>query len=491
MSDKKIYNLSNVTKAIENVINTHCNKTIWVRAEIVKLNYYNQSGHAYPDLVEKKDGKILAEIRGNIWSSNFEQINKKFKSVLNEELGDNMTIVCLATVKYNSLYGLSLNITDIDPSYTLGELAKQKAETIKRLKEEKLYTLNKDKLIPILPKTIAIVSVETSKGYCDFINVLKSNPWSYKFHYLLFPAVLQGDRAINSILSQLEKIKKYSDSFDVIVLIRGGGGDIGLSCYDDYTLAKAIATFPIPVLSGIGHSTNETVTELVSFKSFITPTKVAEFLLQQYHNFSVPIKENIVVINNFIKSLFDKQSSSLRESARLFKSITNRLIDNQKHNISNNSQSILSFNQRIFLSSKQNLRNNANVMQLSTSNYILGQNHNLFNLISSLKSNMDSIKINQQNTLLDIKKYVLMNCKTLLEKSNIDIHNTQTKISLLSPESTLKRGYSITRINGKSINNPSFLKINDKIETEVFEGKIISRVEEIENKKTKLPWLKK
>lgn len=491
MSDKKIYNLSSVTKAIENVINTHCNKTIWVKAEIVKLNYYPQSGHAYPDLVEKKDGKVLAEIRGNIWSSNFEQINKKFKSVLNEVLGDNMSIVCLATVKYSSVYGLSLNITDIDPSYTLGELAKQKVETIKKLKDEKLFSLNKTKSIPILPKTIAIISVETSKGYNDFINVLKNNSWSYKFHHLLFPVVLQGERAITSILSQLENIKKYSDVFDAVIIIRGGGGDIGLSCYDDYSLSKAIAIFPIPVLSGIGHSTNETVVELVSFKSFITPTKVAEFLLQQYHNFSVPIKDNIVVINNFIKSLFDKQSSNLKESARLFKSVTNRLFDNQKHNILNNSQLILGFTQRIFLNSRQNLRNNASVIQLSTSKYILGQNQNLFNLISSLKSNMVSINSNQKNTLLDIKKYILLNSKALIEKNNLDITNTQTKITILSPENTLKRGYSITRINGKSINNPSFLKIADVIETEVFEGKIKSRVENIENKKTKLSWLKK
>ena len=134
-NEKKIFSLSSVAVAIEKVINIHCNKTIWVRAEIVKLNYYKQSGHCYPDLVEKKDGKVIAEMRANIWSSAFEQINAKFKSVLNEELGDNMVIVCLATVKYSPVHGLALNITDIDPSYTLGELARQKAETIKKLKD--------------------------------------------------------------------------------------------------------------------------------------------------------------------------------------------------------------------------------------------------------------------------------------------------------------------------------------------------------------------
>ena len=199
MTDKKIYSLSSVALAVERVINKHCNNTIWVRAEIVKLNFYKQSGHCYPDLVEKKDGKIIAQMRGNIWNSNFEQINAKFKNVLNEELGDNMVIVCLATVKYSPIYGLALNITDIDPSYTLGELARQKAETIKKLKEEKLFTLNKQKILHKIPKTLAIISVDTSKGYNDFLSVINNNSWKYKFYTLLFPAILQGERAVTSI----------------------------------------------------------------------------------------------------------------------------------------------------------------------------------------------------------------------------------------------------------------------------------------------------
>ena len=135
----KIYPLSSVTKALENLIAKHANNFIWIKAEIVKLNYYQQSGHCYPNLVEKIDGKIVAEIRGNIWKDHFVEINKKFKKVLNEDIGDDMTVVCLAKVNYSSIHGLSLNIVDINPEYTLGELAKQKAETIKKLKEENLF----------------------------------------------------------------------------------------------------------------------------------------------------------------------------------------------------------------------------------------------------------------------------------------------------------------------------------------------------------------
>ena len=291
MSDQpKIYPLSSITKAIENLIAIHASGYYWVKAEIVKLNYYKQSGHCYPDLVEKVDGKIVAEIRGNIWKDDFIEINKKFKEVLNEELGDEMTVVCRAKVKYSSVYGLSLNIIDISPEYTMGELAKQKMETIRRLKTEGLFTLNQTKLLPVLPKTIAVISVESSKGYQDFINVIDKNNWAYAFHIKLFPAILQGTKSVITITEQLKVISKYAHIFDAVTIIRGGGGDVGLSSFDSYDLAKEVANFPIPVLSGIGHSTNLTVTEMVSHKHFITPTKMAEFLIQKFHNFSVPLQ---------------------------------------------------------------------------------------------------------------------------------------------------------------------------------------------------------
>ena len=140
MSAKQIFPLSKLTQAIENVINTHCSKVVWVKAEIVKLNHYQHTGHCYPDLVEKRDGKIVAELRGNIWRSNFEMINEKFRNVLNEELRDDMTVVVQATITFHSVYGLALNILDIDPEYTLGELAKQRVEAIKKLTAEGLLT---------------------------------------------------------------------------------------------------------------------------------------------------------------------------------------------------------------------------------------------------------------------------------------------------------------------------------------------------------------
>lgn len=482
-NEKKIFTLSSVAIAIEKVINTHCNKTIWVKAEIVKLNYYKQSGHCYPDLVEKKDGKVIAEMRANIWSSAYEQINAKFKSVLNEELGDNMVIVCLGTVKYSPVHGLSLNITDIDPSYTLGELARQKAETIKKLKELNLFTLNKQRVLPRIPKTIAIISVESSKGYRDFLSVIETNPWSYKFHYFLFPSILQGERAVTSIISQLDRIKNYVHIFDAVAIIRGGGGDIGLSSYDDFTLAKTIATFPIPVLTGIGHSTNETVTEMISYRSFITPTKIAEFLIQQYHNFSVPLKESIVKINNYSKSLFEKQLANIKDSARLFNSITNRLLDNQKLTLIQNKIIIENYCSSLLSLGKQNLKNNANIIQVSTSKFIQFQNQSLQTAINLLKQTKEKILYTEKTLMISIEKSISSNIKISLDKVTIELGYIKDKIILMSPLNILKRGFSITRVNGKSIKSTIEVKMNDTLETEMYEGKLQSHVEKIQNNK--------
>ena len=411
--EKKIYTLLGLTKAIEGIISKYSAKQIWVKAEIVKLNYFSHSGHCYPDLVEKRDGKIVAEIRGNIWNSHFNRINKKFQSVLNEGLSDNITVICLASIKYHPVYGLSLNITDMDPNYTLGELAREKAETLKKLEQEKIIGLNKEKKLPLLPKNIAVISVETSKGYLDFVNVTGDNPRGYKFHYKLFPAILQGAKSVSTITKQLKQIEAYSDIFDAVAIIRGGGGEIGLSSYDNYQLAKAVATYPIPVLTGIGHATNQTVTEMVSFESFITPTKMAEFLIQKFHDFASVIDESSRTITELTIDLLHKQKIGLRETGRLFKTLSGQFIRNEK------------------------------------------------------------------NKWADIEKYIDLYARQRIEVEKGAILNLEGKIKILSPKNILKRGYSITRLNGKAVNNVGDLKSGDKIESYFMDGKASSIVKEI------------
>ena len=377
MPAKRIFSLSKVTTAIENVINLHCSKVVWVKAEIVKLNHYPQTGHCYPDLVEKRNGRIIAEIRGNIWSSQFEMINAKFKEVLQEELKDDMTVVIQAAVTYHPVYGLALNILDIDLEYTLGELARQRAETIKKLQQEGLFDANKQLSLPRLPKTIAVISIESSKGYQDFVNVIENNPWGYKYHQRLFPAVLQGENAVRTIVAQLQKIKKYAKHFDAVAIIRGGGGEIGLSCYDDYRLAKTIAGFPLPVLTGIGHSTNETVCELVSYKSFITPTKIAEFFLQEFNNFALPLRENSEKIKTLVNRIFERQENQLLQASRSFGFYSERILRKNLNQLEHFENSLRTSSRSLLRDQKAEIRNISNSVELLSPQNILKRGYSI------------------------------------------------------------------------------------------------------------------
>ena len=485
MSDKKIYALSKVTKSIQNLIAKNAGNYIWIKAEIVKLNYYSYSGHCYPDLVEKKDNKIIAEMRGNIWSSNFTKINEKFKSVLNESLGDNMTVVFLANVQFKPTHGLSLNIIDIDPSYTLGELARQKLETIKKLKAAQIFDLNKQKRLPSVPKTIAIISVETSKGYQDFINIIEHNSSGFTFHHLLFPAILQGDKAVDTITYQLNQIAEYQDVFDAVAIIRGGGGEVGLSCFDSYELARAIATYPLPILTGIGHATNETVAELVSFKSFITPTKIAEFLLQEFHNFLTPLNHNINKINNIYKNKIEQQKTDLKGASRLFASFVQRIFAAQKSDIKQYEKIILNYSPILLNNENKTLKNNAKYLQMHTSDFIQSQNQLLQQVFNHMKNQNEKVILHENRNLLYNSRIMKNNAIATLNSAITEVEFIQEKLNILNPVNVLKRGFSITRINGKSVQNANNIKIGDTIETELLDGKIESMVEKLKLKTIK------
>lgn len=335
-NNRPIYTLSEITQSLQNVISRTYTHSYYVKAEILKLNYYPHSGHCFPELVEKENGKIKAEMRAIIWSSQFQTINDRFITITGEPLKENISILCLASVEFSARYGLSLHIEDVEPIYTLGEMERNRREAIAKLKKEGVFDANKKLKLALVPKRVAVISVETSKGFSDFMVTLQQNSWNYKFECELFPSILQGDKAIVTISQQIAEIVKRQQEFDCIVIVRGGGGDVGLSCYDDYSLAKTIATAPLPIIAGIGHSTNETVSGMVAFANKITPTEVAYFLIQQYHNFSIAVEEcqtnisnaafNILKEENFF---FSQIGNFIRHSAEKFSSLKKQQIESE------------------------------------------------------------------------------------------------------------------------------------------------------------------
>lgn len=317
-STKKIFTLSQVAGSIKKTLSDRYKSSFWVKAEMNKLNLYSHSGHCYPDLVEKREGKIIAEMRSVLWKGDYQFINQRFIDVLQEPLKDGITVLMLVSITFDAVYGVSLRVLDIDPSFSLGELAKEKQESINRLIKEEIFDSNKKLTFPLLPKRLAIISVETSKGLADFLKIIDNNVWNYKFEYQLFPALLQGDKAPASILSQLKYIRDSYFNFDAVALIRGGGGDIGLTCYNNYSLARELAQFPLPILTGIGHATNETVSEMVAFKNAITPSELADFLIQRFHQFAVPVLEAEEFLLKKVPSLIQEKKREVYQLSRQF-----------------------------------------------------------------------------------------------------------------------------------------------------------------------------
>ncbi|TCV18881.1 exodeoxyribonuclease VII large subunit [Sphingobacterium alimentarium] len=410
VANKTIFSLLEVTKSIQRTLADRYKNLYWIKAEMNKLNHYKHSGHCYPELVEKKEGKIVAEIRSIIWKSDFERINNSFIKLLHEPLRDGITILFQAGISYDPLHGLSLRIVDIDPTFVLGELEREKKESILRLHQEGLFEANKRLPFPLIPKRLAIISVETSKGLSDFYKIINQNPWGYKIETTLYPALLQGDKSIPSIIKQLAVIAERAEAYDAVAIIRGGGGEVGLSSYNNYNLAKAIAIFPLPVLTGIGHSTNETVSEMVSYKNAITPSELADFLIQKFHNFSIPLdrlQEQLVVLS---KNKFLVENSKLQAFAQ-------SLSWESKNRLQQENHSIRILNQRLQLSSQHFFKD----------------------------------------------KYG-------------ELDNISRLINMADPIQLLKRGFSVTRINGKALQSLAEVKEGDTIETLLLDGKVKSTV---------------
>ena len=428
--DRPIYALSEITKSLESVIAKNYNRAYYIKAEVLKLNYYPHSGHCYPELVEKENGKIKAQLRGVIWSTQFRGINDRFITITGEPLKEDISILCLATIEFSGQHGLNLQIQDIEPIYTLGEMARNKREVIEKLKKEQKFLLNKGKKLPLLPQRIAVISVETSKGYSDFMVTLQQNQWQYRFQCTLFPSILQGDKALVSMPYQLSQIKKRLQEFDCVVIVRGGGGDVGMSCYDDYGLAAAVATFPLPIITGIGHSTNETVTDMVAFANKITPTEVAYFLIQQFHNFSGIVDECKDKLLKYVKN-------RLQEEALCFSKIHQQLLLNVGKYNHQKEKDIQVVGQRL---------------QHVSAQYLL----------------------KKQNEIQILEKTIKNSTAQFLLKHKNDLHQSQTKIDLLHPENILKRGYSITMKNGKAIRHAEEVAAGDIITTKLFQGEIES-----------------
>ncbi|MDR2291918.1 MAG: exodeoxyribonuclease VII large subunit [Prevotellaceae bacterium] len=280
LPNKNIISLLELQNMIKAELNSAFSANYQVVADINEIKE-NASGHCYLELVQHDENSNIpkAKLNATIWSYTYRMLKPYFENETGTSLATGMKILVTTQIQYHELYGLSLNIIDIDPSYTVSEIQLQRQRTIKKLIDDGIYDMNRYLQIPILPLRIAIISSATAAGYRDFINQLYDNDYNYNFTTRLFAAAMQGKDAEASIIAAIDKVYEIADSFDVLVIIRGGGSVSDLACFDSYMLASCIAQIPVPVITGIGHDKDMSVTDMVAHTMMKTPTAAAEFLI--------------------------------------------------------------------------------------------------------------------------------------------------------------------------------------------------------------------
>jgi exodeoxyribonuclease VII large subunit len=258
-------------------------ESVWLHAEISEIKQH-PSGHCYLTLVEKdpRSNALLAKASAVVWASSWRMIKPFFEAQTGRSLDVGMSVSVRVQVNYSVLYGLSLVVYDIDPSFTVGELELARQRTIARLEAEGMFGMNAQLELPALPRRLAVITSETAAGWRDFQRQLSGNEYGFRFQLRLFPALMQGDTAPASIIAALDAVAAEEDAFDAVLILRGGGGAMDLVCFDDYELAVNVAQFPLPVLTAIGHDHDYHIIDRVAHTHLKTPTALADWLLDRF-----------------------------------------------------------------------------------------------------------------------------------------------------------------------------------------------------------------
>ncbi|MBR5717043.1 MAG: exodeoxyribonuclease VII large subunit [Bacteroidales bacterium] len=404
--EKNPLSLHELTQRIAGVVNNSFADPIWVVAELSDV-HVAANGHCYMTLIEKepKRGVTLASVRGMIWANRWWLLRDGFLEQTGQQFASGLKVMILVQVTMHELYGLGLNILDVDPTYTLGELARRRREILKQLTDDGVINMNRELQFPLLPRRIAIISAEGAAGYGDFVKQLSANTEGLKFYCHLFPATMQGQQTEPSVIAALERIYEVHEYFDVVVIIRGGGATVDLASFDSYLLAFNIAQFPLPIIVGIGHDRDETVLDHVAHTSVKTPTAAAALLI-------------------------DAMAGQM--------------------------QKVLDLQEEI----KDNLKQ------------IMDDEHQRLQYMGNAVRNTH-VTLTQQISRLDMKgQNIRMLILQRMQRENDKLEFFEKTIQMAQPDNILKRGFSITRLNGHAVKSAASVPQGSLLKIQTAEGEI-------------------
>ena len=417
----------------------------WVEAELSEAREVR--GHCYMELIQKDDrsNTPVAKASAKCWASTWQLVKPHFMRVTGQQVHAGMKVLLKVYAQFHESYGFSWIVTDIDPTYTLGDMARKRLEIIRQLKEEGVFDLQKELLLPMFCQRIAVISSANAAGYGDFVNQLESNEYGFRFHTQLFPAIMQGEGVEQSVIAALNKIferlEKEDSSlftlhsslnFDCVVIIRGGGATSDLSGFDTLALAEHVANFPIPIITGIGHERDESVLDMVSHTRVKTPTAAAAFLISH--------------LKGVLDAIEDAEQSIVLK--------VRQQMEMEKIRLLHLSQQIPSLYSLVKSRQETRLDRLQSSLQLSVSRRLQDERHRL-DILSHNLPPIAERKLLQEHHRLDLLR---------------------EKLEALNPELLLRRGYSITLNAGKIVKDASFLHPGDLIETRLQKGTVHSVV---------------
>ena len=417
---RKEFSLLELNARVRDALQEALPERYWVRAEISEARIH-PSGHCYLELIEKEEhtGRTVAKARATIWATTFRLLRPWFEQSTGQLFTSGIKILVLVSPVFHELYGYSLTIHDIDPTYTLGDAARRRAAILQQLRDEGVADMNKELVWPPLPQRFAIISSPSAAGYGDFMNQLQNNPYGYRVYTALFPASMQGEQTERSIIEALDRIASHEELFDGVVIIRGGGATSDLNSFDSYPLAANVAQFPLPVITGIGHERDDTVIDLVANTRVKTPTAAAEWIIARLHEADLHVAGLSLSISEAVRDRLQREKQTLQRTTSALPMLVERRILNERH--------------------KSELW--------------------LEQIKHALRSRLDA------------------------ERSRLDqLANT---VELVSPQSLLQRGYSLTLHQGRVVKSVTDLAPGETIETLLADGSVVSRVETTQSSKTK------
>lgn len=426
---------------VRQTIELGLNGLYWVEAEIADIR--ENRGNCYMELIQKEEGgnTPVARASAKCWRNVWAFIQPHFLRIAGQAMHAGMKVLLQVHAQFHEAYGFSWIVEDVDPTFTLGDMARRRMEIIRQLKEEGVFNLNKELYIPLFAQRIAVISSSTAAGYGDFCNQLDTNARRFAFSTTLFPAIMQGEGVEQSIVAALNAINERLDDFDVVVIIRGGGATSDLSGFDTLALAENVANFPLPVITGIGHERDESILDMVSHTRVKTPTAAAAFLIDNLEQ---------------VYSRLSKASDTVAAC------VARRINTEQMHigYLQKRLPTLFSL-----VKSRQELR----LQSLNARMAAAAQ--------GSIQRSRHALQLLNNAICPAIERH--------LQARHYRLQMVGERLRSLNPELLLKRGYSITLLQGRAVKNASTLSPGQEVETRVWKGRFTARIVNTFNNKEK------